>query len=107
VRAAALRAVAPDPFADTVAGNVGADRVDRSGAVAVGDDTVVRHPYIEGVAPFLDVTGVDAGSLDADADLVGARPRVVEFADLEHVLGGALSLAPCGLHRIAHGVLDA
>lgn len=64
--------VLPEPFGR----DAGPDFVDLARAIAMRNDARVRHTDAEGIAPFFDVAGVDAGSGLADSDFSRAGMRV-------------------------------
>ena len=45
-----------------------------------------------------DVGGIDAGGRELDADLAGSGTRRIDFAELEHLAGGAVTLIERGAH---------
>jgi hypothetical protein len=97
-RTVGLRAVAPHPAADALSGDTIPNQIDDASAVAVRNDTWIRHAVAKGILPLLDVTGIDAGCRDTNSHFSRTGGGIGHDADPQHLAGWALLLVPSCAH---------
>jgi len=97
-RSIALRAEAPNPLANPPRADAVSDFVDDPCAIAMRDDTGVRHPDAERVLPLFDIPRVHPGHSDTDAQLTGPRHRFGHLPHNERLVRRTLLFVPRSSH---------
>ena len=95
--AVALAVIEPDAVAEPRFVHARADLIDHSCAVAVRDDPRIFHAVLA-TATAVAIRGVDAGGVQADAQLAKPGFGCREFADGQDLGDGALPVVPDGAH---------